>query len=266
MTATTTEHEPKRGVRELRDGRVLSWHREVLAVLAFYVVYSVVRNSSGSNAAHARRDAKDVINLERHLGMFHETTIQHWALHWKPLIISANYFYGSLHFVVTIGVAVWMFRRYSNDYPRYRNILAATTLLALIGFTFFPLMPPRLIGMHGLDLGFVDTLERYPTFWSFDSGAAARVSNQYAAMPSVHIAWATWCALALVPRVKTTARRILAAGYPVLTLLVVVITANHYVLDAVGGLAILAAGWVIGSRITRAGRVEAARAVATVDP
>lgn len=85
-------------------------------------------------------------------------------------------------------------------------------------------------------------------------------------MPSVHIAWATWCALALVPRVKTTARRILAAGYPVLTLLVVVITANHYVLDAVGGLAILAAGWVIGSRITRAGRVEAARAVATVDP
>ncbi len=87
--------------------------------------------------------------------------------------------YGSLHFIVTIWVAVWLFRSYSNDYPRYRNTLAITTLLALIGFTFFPLMPPRLLGVrsvlrhapfHGLHLGFVDTLDKYPTPWSFDSG------------------------------------------------------------------------------------------------
>ena len=114
----------------------------------------------------------------------------------------------------------------------------------MIGFTIFPLMPPRLLNDAGLHLGFVDTLQRYPTFWSFDSGPAAKVSNQYAAMPSVHIAWSTWCALALVPRMKTLPRKILAACYPVMTLIVIVITANHYVIDAAGGLLILSIGWV----------------------
>ena len=89
--------------------------------------------------------------------------------------------YGSLHFIVTIWVAVWLFRSYSNDYPRYRNTLAISTGLALIGFTLFPLMPPRLLAtdpyfiqhhLRGLHLGFVDTLDKYPTPWSFNSGPA----------------------------------------------------------------------------------------------
>ena len=179
-------------------------------------------------------------------------------MHFTPLIVVANYLYGSLHFIVTIFVAVWLFRRYSDDYPRYRNALAIATGLALIGFTVFPLMPPRLLGDSGLHLGFVDTLQRYKTIWSFDSGPAAKVSNQYAAMPSVHIAWSSFCALALVPRMKTRGRKILAASYPVLTLVVIVITANHYFIDAVGGLAILTIGWFVGNRVTRAGRAAGA--------
>ena len=100
---------------------------------------------------------------------------------------------------------------------------------------------------------------------SFDSGPAAKVSNQYAAMPSVHIAWSTWCALALVPRMKTLPRKILAAAYPVSTLIVIVITANHYLIDALGGLLILSIGWVLGNKFTRAGRGPKL-AAATVDP
>jgi hypothetical protein len=252
----------KKGGRRLRDGHALYWWAEILAILGFYLVYSVIRNANGSHPLHAFHDAKDIIKLEHYLGIFHEATIQRWALHFNPLIITANYMYGSLHFIVTIWVAVWLFRSYSDDYPRYRNTLAITTFLALIGFTCFPLMPPRLLDsdpfivVHHLQLhhGFVDTLNKYPTFWSFDSGPAAKVSNQYAAMPSVHIAWATWCALALVPRMKTLPRKILAASYPVITLVVIVITANHYVIDAVGGLVILSIGWVLGNRFTRAGR------------
>ena len=253
MTAVTTRRELKGG-RRLRDGRMIYWWVEVLAILAFYLVYSAVRNANGSNIPHALDDAKRIISLEHHLGIFHEATIQRWALHSKPLIITANYMYGSLHFIVTIGVAVWLFRKYSDDYPRFRNTLAVTTALALIGFTLFPLMPPRLLAMHGMHTNFVDTLERYPTFWSFDSGPAARISNQYAAMPSVHIAWSTWCALALVPRVKSRTSKILAASYPVLTLVVIVITANHYVIDALGGLVILSIGWLVANKLTRAGR------------
>ena len=258
MNSITRRRELK-GARHLRDGTTLYWWVEILAILAFYLVYSAIRNANGSHPANAFPNARHIISLEHHLGMFHEATIQRWALHFTPLIVTANYLYGSLHFIVTIWVGVWLFRRYSNDYPRYRNTLAITTALALIGFTLYPLMPPRLLAGSGLHLGFVDTLDKYPTPWSFDSGPAAKVSNQYAAMPSVHIAWATWCALAMVPRMKTPARKILAGGYPGLTLVVIVITANHYVIDAVGGLAILAIGWVVGNRFTRAGREAAPR-------
>ena len=97
---------------------------------------------------------------------------------------------------------MWLFRSYSDDYPRYRNTLAITTALALIGFTVFPLMPPRLLATLRLPLGLRRHAAAVPDAWSFDSGPAARVSNQFAAMPSVHIAWSTWCALALVPRLK----------------------------------------------------------------
>jgi hypothetical protein len=254
-TAGTELKPMMKGGRRLRDGHALYWWVEILAILGFYLVYSAIRDVSGSHQQRALANARHIISLERHLAIFHEVTIQRWALHFTPLIITANYMYGSLHFVVTIGVAVWLFRSYSDDYPRYRNTLAITTALALIGFTIFPLMPPRLL-LHdgGLHIGFVDTLERYKTIWSFDSGPAAKVSNQYAAMPSVHIAWSTWCALALVPRMKTLPRKILAASYPVITLVVIVITANHYFIDAVGGLLILTIGWVVANRFTRAGR------------
>jgi hypothetical protein len=261
--STKTEPTPMKGGRTLRDGSHIYWWVEILAILLFYVVYSAIRNANGSHPLHAFHDARHIISLEHHLGIFHEATIQGWALNFRPLIIAANYMYGSLHFIVTIWVAVWLFRSYSNDYPRYRNTLAITTGLALIGFTFFPLMPPRLLAtdpyfithhLKGLHLGFVDTLDKYPTPWSFDSGPAKRVSNQYAAMPSVHIAWSTWCALAMVPRMKTRARKILAGSYPFVTLIVIVITANHYIIDAVGGLAILFVGWILGNRLTRAGR------------
>ncbi len=255
MTAPETRRS-LRGGRVLRDGHFLYWWGEILAILAFYGVYSAIRNANGNHPSNALANARHIISLEHHLGIFHEETIQRWALHFKPLIISANYFYGSFHFIVTIGVAVWLFRKYSDDYPRYRNTLAVTTALALIGFTIFPLMPPRLLGNYGFHSGFVDTLHKYPTPWSFDSGPAARVSNQFAAMPSVHIAWSTWCALAMVPRLQHRAQRILAGSYPFVTLLVIVITANHYLIDAVGGLAILSAGWFIGHRLTRAGRTD----------
>ena len=76
-------------------------------------------------------------------------------------------------------------------------------------------------------------------------------------MPSVHIAWSTFCALALVPRMKTRGRKILAASYPALTLVVIVITANHYFVDAAGGLLILTIGWLVGNSVTHAGRAPA---------
>jgi hypothetical protein len=236
---------------------MLRWWVEILAILGFYVVYSAIRNLHGGGAhtpPHAFDHARQIMSLEHRIGLFHELTIQRWALHVRPLIITANYLYGSLHFIVTIFAGVFLFRRFSDDYPRFRNMLAITTGIALIGFALYPLAPPRMFQ----ELGFVDTLAKDPTFWSFSSGGMQTVSNQYAAMPSVHIAWATWCAFALAPRLKTPALRVLAASYPLITLTVIVVTANHYIIDAVGGLVILLVGWLASGRIARAGRTPAA--------
>jgi len=246
------------GGRTLSDGRVLYWWVELLAILVFYVVYSAIRNIHGGAHAppHAFDHARQIMSLEHHLGLYHEQTIQQWALHFRPLILFANYYYGSFHFVVTIFAGIFLYRHYSDDYPRFRNTLAITTGIALIGFTLYPLAPPRMFP----GLGFVDTLLKDPAFWSFNSGGMQTVSNQYAAMPSVHIAWATWCALALGPRLKNRTAATLAWLYPFVTFVVITITANHYILDAVAGLAILAVGWFVANLVTRAGRSAPARA------
>ena len=239
------------GARRLGDGSTIYWWVEILSILVFYFVYSAIRNSNKAGTEHARNNAEHIIRWQRALWMYHEETLQDWAQHFKPIIIAANYFYGSLHFVVTIAAGIYLFRKFSDDYPRYRNTLAIATLLALIGFKLFPLMPPRLLDES---YGFVDTLAKYPTFWSFNSGAVSKISNQYAAMPSVHVCWATWCALVFAPRVKHRWARVLAILYPILTVVVIVVTANHFVLDAAGGLIVLAVGWFLANRFTRAGR------------
>lgn len=239
------------GGRVLRDGHVLYWWAEILAIIVFYVVYSFVRNLHGggfSAPPHALDHAHQIISLERRIGIYHEQTFQEWALHFRPLIIAANYFYGSFHFIVTIFTGIYLYRRWSDDYPRFRNALGIATALALIGFTLYPLTPPRMLP------GYVDTLLKDPAFWSFSSGNVSKVSNQFAAMPSVHICWATWCAVALAPRLKSRFWAVLAAIYPVFTLIVIVITANHYLLDALGGLAIFLIGWFASGLFTRAGR------------
>jgi hypothetical protein len=239
------------GGRRLSDGSTIYWWAEVLAIIIFYFVYSAIRNANKAGTRHAFHNAEHVIRWQRDLGIYHEETLQDIALHFKPLIIAANYFYGSLHFVVTIAAGVYLFRKFSDDYPRYRNTLAVATALALVGFKLYPLMPPRLLPAS---YGFVDTLAKYPTFWSFNSGAVSKISNQFAAMPSVHCAWALWCALVFFPHVKHAWARVLAVLYPIGTVTVIVITGNHYLLDAVGGFAALGIGWLVANRFTRAGR------------
>ena len=228
----------------------LRWWREVLYIAAFYSVYTLIRNygvASGS-ANQAFRHAKQVIGAQRLLGIYHEESIQDLFLGWRPFIAAWDVFYGTAHFVVTVGTLVYLFRRMPQRYRLWRNTLAFTTALALVGFALYPLMPPRLLPA---DYGFVDTLRVVGGLWSFESGAVAKVSNPYAAMPSLHMAWAGWCALALLPALKRPWARRVMVVYPGLTLFAVVVTANHYFLDAVGGAAVLAAGFWLARSFTR---------------
>lgn len=241
----------------------LRWWREVALVLAFYAIYTYVRNKFGSASVSpelAYANARKIITIEQHAGIFHEQALQDVLAGSHLTAWFWNTFYASLHFVVTIGTLVLLYRRWPGDYRRLRNILAFTTGFALVGFSLFPLMPPRLLcdctggaGPDASPYGFVDTLARDGGLWSFGSPGMKAISNQYAAMPSLHFAWALWCALALYPRLKRRWPRaaIAAAIYPALTLVAVTVTANHFWLDSMGGALVLGAGWYAGTRFTR---------------
>ena len=243
-----------------RPRPTLRWWRELLYAAAFYGIYSLIRDTQGSASAKAQsrsgpcansacHHATDIIRLERHLRIYDERAIQHAfiGVHW--FLQFWNLYYGSAHFVVTVAVLIWLFRRDPERYPLWRNTLAVTTALALVGFALFPLMPPRLLPSN---YGFVDTLRRFGGSWSFDSGAVQKVSNQYAAMPSLHCAWAGWCACALYPACRRWWTRALVVIYPIVTVFAVVVTANHYFLDAVAGAIVFGLAYAMCAAISRA--------------
>jgi hypothetical protein len=234
----------------------LRWWKEALAIAAFYAVYSSVRNQFGSEAvspSEALANARTMIDWERAMGLFFEETMQAWFLGAEWFIRFWNIFYGTFHFVVTAVALIMLFRRDPARYPRWRNTLAATTGLALIGFALFPLMPPRLLNDFGLyggraaEFRFVDTLAEVGGLWSFDSGTMQKISNQYAAMPSLHAAWALWSVLVLWPMLRRRWVRVLVVAYPVATLFAIVVTANHYWIDAAGGVAVLGVAYLLAS-------------------
>jgi len=234
----------------------LNWVRELLVIGAFYALYSWIRNQFGSASVEpdiALRNARQMIDVERFVGLYVEADIQSWFIGWDFFIRFCNIFYGTLHFVVTLGALLYLYFRQPEAYPRWRTIGLTTTGLALIGFATYPLMPPRLLGNCGTygacieGSPFIDTVAELGGLWSFDSGMMENLSNQYAAMPSLHFAWAFWSYLALKPFVKNRLIRVAIWLYPSCTLFAIVVTANHYWIDAAGGGLIIFAGYWIGS-------------------
>jgi hypothetical protein len=254
----------------------LRWWFEIALVLVFYGIYTAVRNQFGSASVSPQRalhNATDVIHIERAVGLFQEQHLQSLFLDWGWFMRWWNIFYGTFHFIVTIFAMVWLYRRHPFRYTRYRNVLAITTSVALIGFTLFPLMPPRLLddctSVYGgcSPHGFVDSLSRYGGLWSFDSGTMQSVSNQYAAMPSLHFGWASWCCLALYPVIHNKVARVALVIYPWVTFFAILVTANHYWLDAAGGAFALTTGFVVSGLITRIdNRVHFARLLRHAPP
>jgi hypothetical protein len=290
----TVDASTRADAQELAASR-LRWWRELLYIGVFYVVYSFVRNLFGSqgtgpdvDATVAYKHALQIIDIQRAMGLYFEAELQRWYLDLPAmgLIRVWNIFYGTAHFIVTAGALWWLFKTDKVRYPRWRNTLAATTALAIIGFASYSLMPPRLLDSpsvygacriydpaaaaqvepgetwaDGCDrYGFVDTLAVHGGWISFDDEKAAGLTNQYAAMPSMHVGWSVWSALVLAPMVRRRWVKGLVWAYPWLTLFTIMITANHYWLDAVGGLATLGAGALVARWFTSWFQARQARA------
>ncbi|MFE3520031.1 phosphatase PAP2 family protein [Streptomyces sp. NPDC059161] len=227
-----------RGLRLPRRPRI--WF-EVLLIAVSYWVYSLIRNAVPEQKAQALKNADWIWSAEHHLGIAVEQSINHAMDSVTWFIIGMNYYYATLHFIITIGVLVWLFRSHPGRYAASRLALFATTGVALVGYYFFPLAPPRLMnGGH-----FIDTVLVHHTWGSMASGDLKNMSNQYAAMPSMHIGWSTWCGLTIFALASAPWARILGLLYPAATLIVIVSTANHFWLDAVGGLLCLTFGFLV---------------------
>ncbi|MFD7665943.1 phosphatase PAP2 family protein [Streptomyces sp. NPDC059788] len=211
---------------------------EILLIAVSYWVYSLIRNAVPEQKAQALKNADWIWQAEHTLGIAVEKTVNHAVDSVTWLIVSMNYYYATLHFILTIGVLVWLYRWHPGRYAAARLALFATTGVALVGYYFYPLAPPRL--MNGG--GFIDTVIVHHTWGSMASGNLASMSNQYAAMPSMHIGWSLWCGVMIALIAKPVWAKVLGLLYPATTLMVIVSTANHFWLDAVGGILCLAFG------------------------
>jgi hypothetical protein len=213
---------------------------EIVLIGVSYWVYSLVRNAVPEQKSVALRHAASVWSLEGHLGLDVERSINHAVNSVDWLIVGMNYYYATLHFIITIGVLVWLYLRHPGRYGPARLALFVTTWLALVGFYAFPLAPPRLMtGGH-----FIDTVMVHNTWGSMSQGSLSHVSNQYAAMPSMHIGWSLWCGVTLVTLARPLWAKILGGLYPVATLLVIISTGNHFWMDALGGAVCLGIGYL----------------------
>lgn len=243
----------------------LQWLKEVVLVVAFYLIYTYIRNRFGTSTTAAFNNAKSLIQIEENLGLYVEGDVQGWFRTDIVFLRFWNAYYGITHFLVTIAAFIWAYVRFPGDFPKIRNMGLWGTGLGLITFASFPVMPPRLLGKTpdesvygGAHLigendnfftDFDDTIREHGGFLSFESEAVESISNQYAAMPSIHILWAIWCAYIFYPRVRSPILKALALLYPFITLFAVIVTANHYWVDAVGGAIFFVIAYFVATRL-----------------
>jgi hypothetical protein len=194
------------------------------------ILYETVRGVSESNAATAFANARSIVEVEQSMGLFFEQGLQAWAMGQRALIDVANFMYVNSHFVMTTGALVWLYLRHNERFYFVRNMFMVAMGLALVGYTLMPTAPPRFFP----ELGFVDTIAYYVDV-QHDSGLVALFFNPYAAVPSMHVAFSLMIGVSAMLVVRRAWAKALWIAYPMLVSFVVVVTGNHWVLDAVAG-------------------------------
>ena len=226
--------------------------REFLLVAGLFLVYKLGRQLATGHTGEALRNAHRVWDLERTLHLPGEGSVQSVLLHSDTLVHLANTYYATVHFPATAAFLIWLYLRRPAHYVWARRVLAALTSAALVLPFLFPLAPPRMLAATGL----VDTAHVYgPSVYGPPS--SDHLSNQFAAMPSLHFGWALMVAIGLIAATRSR-RRGLWLLHPLVTLLVIVGTANHYWLDAIVATAMLGGALALIRRphrtVTTAGR------------
>ena len=230
-------------IGEARPRWLPRWVREALFVGAIYVAYEACRGFQQGGIGIATRNGRDILRWERALDLAPEHLMTQALINITPLAVVAAYFYSTMHYVITPVVLVWLYRRHADHYRTARTSLAISTMVGLLVFYLVPTAPPRLLRGAGVPDALFDT--RNWGWWGSDGSVPkglGGVTNQFAAMPSLHVGWALWCGFLVFRYASRAWVRWLGLAYPVVTTLVVLSTGNHYLLDAVAGALVMALG------------------------
>ena len=207
---------------------------QILLFCGAYWVYRLVRGQVFDQSAAAFEHARDIVSAEKALHLFIEPTLQDWAIQARWIDDVGSWMYINTHFVVTTCTLAFIYLFRNEHFYWVRNMFMVALGLALLGYVVFPTAPPRL--MPGL--GFVDSVSDF-TGVSSDSDVNA-LFNPYAAVPSMHVGFALMLAVPMIRMAKRSWVKALWVVYPPVVTLVVIVTANHWVLDAVAGAAVAA--------------------------
>lgn len=233
--------------------------REALAQLALitvlYLTYRFGRLLAADEQTHALANARTLLRWENRLQMSTETSVQSVFLHHDLLAIPANFYYATAHFTVAVGALLWLWTFRPLYYRLTRNLMVAVTAAALALHMLIPLAPPRMLPEYG----FVDLAGKYGQS-VYGPPDTDTLSNQYAAMPSLHVGWALLLSLCLIAATRTPWRWLLLL-HPLITTVVVVGTGNHYWLDAMVAVGLLAVATLLHPPMLAAKRIRPERAL-----
>jgi hypothetical protein len=207
--------------------------REVAIIAVLLVLYRLGRTFGRDEASRAFANAREVLAIEDRLGIDTELSYQRAVLHHMGVVHMLNRYYASVHFPISVAFLVFVYVRAPKLVANVRYLFMSVTAVALVIHLAYPLAPPRMLG------GYVDTIAVYGPAIYEQSGVAS-VANQYAAMPSLHFGWAVLVAYGVVRALRTRWRWLIVV-HPVVTLAAIVLTANHYWLDAVVALGLIVA-------------------------
>ncbi|MFB8130803.1 phosphatase PAP2 family protein [Streptomyces mirabilis] len=257
--ARRTEAAPRARLRRWTELRTaashtrLRWWTELPLLVMVYASYSAGRLLARGDTDDAVEHGLGILRVEKALHLNAEHPLNRLFTREAWLGVPADFWYASLHYLVTPAILIWLFRSRAVRYRAARTWLMTSTLIGLIGFTLMPTCPPRLLSAGH---GFVDTMAQYSSYgWWGGEASAPRglggMTNQYAAMPSLHVGWSLWCGVMLWRYGRTPVVRLAGIAYPLLTTIVVMGTANHYFLDAAAGAAVMGIGLLLTPYVMR---------------
>jgi hypothetical protein len=233
-------------------GRGVWKARQIALVLFAYFAYFAVRGFTEGSHDQAVANAGSIVGIEKRFGFFWEPSIQAQVMHHHWIITAANWMYIWGHWPLIASVAVWLLIRRPAAYAMFRNAFFISGAIGIIIFVVFPVAPPRLA-----DVGVMDTVTMYSHSYRVLQPPA--FVNQYAAVPSLHFGWDLLIGIALVREASWRVFKVMGVIIPMLMVSAIVVTANHYIFDALAGGTVALTGLALAYALQRyGGRVVAA--------